>query len=474
MPEETKKPTNVIIGCGSTGKYIAKELANKESGLVIIDIDQDRVEELRDEGFDAYQGEISEINEISEIDFSDVETFLVLTPDMEANKRAIEEIKQIKKDSTIIVRADDLKTEKDFQIIGADMVIHSSKMIADAAIREIQNLKTIKKSWDLYEKLKGGFGDLGIFVHSNPDPDAISGALGLKKIAESVGREAEIVYSGEIGHYENRAFVNLLGIELKKFEEVGGVEGYEQIALVDSAIPGQNNVLPQNTEIDIVIDHHNVSLDEITADFFDIRRDVGSSSTILTKYIQELDIKITEKLATALLFGIRTDTLEFKRNVNTADFTAASYLHQLADNELLREIESQAMEAETLNVLGEAIKNRKVTGSYLVSNIGESGNKDALPQAADYLIKLEGVSTAVVFGKIEQKVHVSARNNDARVDLGEVIREAYGEIGSAGGHKRMAGAQIPIEVFGAIEKKEVLLKLIKEGITNRFLSMVGA
>ncbi len=132
------------------------------------------------------------------------------------------------------------------------------------------------------------------------------------------------------------------------------------------------------------------------------------------------------------------------------------------------------MEAETLDVLGEAIKNRKVIGSYLISNVGETKNKDALPQAADYLIKLEGVSTAIVFGKVENKIQVSARNTDVRVDLGEAIREAYGEIGSAGGHQRMAGAQISIDEFGAIENKKVLMDLIENGITNRFLEAVGA
>lgn len=468
-----KKPEYVLIGCGSAGKLVAKQLREEDKDLVIIDIDPVRVNTLRDEGYQAYYGEVKNLEEIDDIDFSDVKTFLILTPKEESNRLAIKKINEKYPDSTIIVKAFDLMNKKEFSKLGADLAIYPSSLVADRVLRGIQSLDVSKKSRELFQKLSNEKGKIGIFVHSNPDPDAISGALGLKKIIESVNRESDIVYSGEIEHQENRAFVNLLGIDLKKFEEVGGVERYDQIALVDSSIPGQNNALPKDIHIDIIIDHHEVDTEEIEADFYDIRNDVGSTSTIVTKYIQELDIELDEKLATAFLFGIRTDTLEFQRNVQTSDFTAASYLYPIADEELLRKMESPAMDAETLDVLGEAIKNREVFETYLISNIGETGNKDALPQAADYLIQLEGVSTAIVFGKIEDTIHLSARNTDVRVDLGKAIRDAYGEIGSAGGHQRMAGAQIPIKKFGAIENQEVLMDLIEKGITKRFLKSVG-
>ncbi|PTD94612.1 potassium transporter TrkA [archaeon SCG-AAA382B04] len=471
--EKIKKPNYVLIGCGGAGKLVAKQLLEEERKLVIIDMDPGRVDTLRDEGYQAYYGQVEDLEELDDLDLSETKTFIVLTPKADSNRSAIKKIKEKHPKSTIIVKAPDLMTKREFKRLGADIVIYPSQLIANTAIREMQNLQVIKKSRELYKELKNEDGRIGIFVHSNPDPDAISGAFGLKSMAESMDREADIVYSGEIGHQENRAFFNLLGIDLKKFETVGGVERYEQIALIDSAIPGQNNALPKDIEVDIIIDHHEVDLDQVNADFFDIRNDVGSTSTIVTKYIQELDVSIDEKLATAFLFGIRTDTLEFKRNVHTSDFTAASYLYPIADKELLRKIESPAMDPETLDILGEAIKNRKVFGSYLISNVGESGDKDALPQAADYLIQLEGVTTALVFGKIENKIHVSARNTDIRVNLGEAIRNAYGEIGSAGGHERMAGAQIPIENFGAISDSEVLMDLMERGIIKRFLFSVG-
>lgn len=131
------------------------------------------------------------------------------------------------------------------------------------------------------------------------------------------------------------------------------------------------------------------------------------------------------------------------------------------------------MSPETLDVLGEAIKNRDIVGSYLFSNVGFTPEKDALAQAADYLLQLEGVSTVLVYAVTDGEVQISARNKDIRLNIGDAMKEAYGEIGSAGGHSQMAGAQIPADVFGTIQNRGVLLRLIEESVTSRFLDAVG-
>jgi len=472
-PEKPEDVKYAILGCGSTGTFVADYLNRKDEDFIIFEVDEDKVEALRDKGYHAIQADIKKLGEI-DLDLDEVEQFLILSSDHQSNIEALKQIKTKYPDSLVIVRAVDPVYKQTMKEIGGDVVLHPAKVISDAAIRNLERMEVVRKTGKL-KRVIGEIrqeGRLGIFLHSNPDPDSIAAGLALKRIAQQLEVDSDIVYSGEIGHQENRAFVNLLDIELTRFEEVGGIEKYDKIALVDNAIPGQNNALPKDIEIDIIIDHHDIEVD-LKGDFIDIRTDVGATSTIMTKYLQELDIFLDEELATALLFGIRTDTLEFKRNVNPADMTAANYLYSLSDRDRLQELESPAMDAETLDILGDAIKNREVFGSYLLSGIKESTDKDALIQAADYLMQLEGITTVIVYGVVNNTVHISARNKDVRVDIGEILRRAFQDIGSAGGHTRMAGGQIPVEVYGAVENKEFLDELVRNSVKNRVLDIAG-
>ncbi len=276
-----------------------------------------------------------------------------------------------------------------------------------------------------------------------------------------------------IGHHETRAFVNLLDIPLVHIIN-GVMNNYSIIALVDCNTPGKNNSLPPDTKINIVVDHHplpeNVELD---ADLVDIRPDVGAASTMMTRYVQELDFELSSNLATALLYGIRTDTGEFKRNTSSADLTAAAFLYGSVDKDLLAQIETPSMSSEAMDVLGVAIRNKKIEGSYLISNAGFIHDRDTLPQAADYLLKLEGISTVLVFGITEDRIVVSARSKDIRINIGDIIQKAFGEIGSAGGHQKTAAAQIPLGMYSGVKDKAILMKLTEEAVTRRFLAAVG-
>ncbi|MHC1569500.1 MAG: DHH family phosphoesterase, partial [Candidatus Syntropharchaeales archaeon] len=207
--------------------------------------------------------------------------------------------------------------------------------------------------------------------------------------------------------------------------------------------------------------------------FVDIRPGTGACATILTKYLQQLDMPIEKELATALIHGIRTDTQEFKRNTSPADLTAAAFLYPLVDHTLLSQIETPPMSTETLDVLGEAIRNRTVKGSYLVSNVGFVMDRDALVQAADHLLNLEGISTVIVFGLGDEKIHITGRNKDVRVNIGTVLQEAFGDIGTAGGHSTAGAAQVPLGVFSGMKDKESLLKLVGDAVSMRFFSKIG-
>ncbi|MDY6780391.1 MAG: bifunctional oligoribonuclease/PAP phosphatase NrnA [Halobacteria archaeon] len=308
---------------------------------------------------------------------------------------------------------------------------------------------------DLVEALEGG--SLAVVCHDNPDPDCIASALALRSVAvEEVGvSEVDIVYSGEVSHQQNRAFVNLLEVEMVGMGEADFAE-YDLIAFVDHSVKGENNQVPENVEVDVVIDHH-PSDNGVEGGFVDIREGYGATTTILVEYLIELGVEPGQNLATALLFAIRTETLGFLRGTTPGEYDAAKYLHAFADIDLLK-----------------AITKRDVRGSALVTCVGRTTERDAIPQAADYLMNLEGVATVLVFGIIDEEIQMSARSDDSRVDLDSVMRDAFGDVGSAGGHHEMAGAQIPLGIFSEMgEEEDKLVELSSEMIKRRFFGAMN-
>ena len=436
--------------------------------FTIVEKNAKRVETLRDQNFDAHVGDITKEEVIRKLLSTDLETVMILSSDVKANMAALSAIKERKPDVFVIVRAADPLSKDKLEELGADAVVYPSSLIAKATLHDLQRAESQRSATRLHQILKS-IKTLGILVHDNPDPDSIASALALRQIAASVDTEAAIIYHGEISRQENRAFVNLLGIDLVHVDEVHPSD-YDMLALVDTATPGANNPLTNYENVGIIIDHHGVPEQEVL--YTDIR-DVGSTATILTSYLEELDIDIDKRLATALLYGIRIDTQDYKVHVTPADLAAVTTLMQLSDREALIQIESPTMSMETLDILGEAIHNKHITGSYLISNVGVIHNIDALAQAADYLLNLEGVTAVAIFGMNDEKIHLSARSKDVRVNIGEVMKQAFGDIGSAGGHSNAGAAQIPLGVFTGVRDRTTLLHLIEEVVTRRFYAEIG-
>jgi nanoRNase/pAp phosphatase (c-di-AMP/oligoRNAs hydrolase) len=320
----------------------------------------------------------------------------------------------------------------------------------------------------LFELLGEG-DELNIVCHNNPDPDCLASALALGRIAGEAGiDERRIYYSGDISHQQNRAFINLLDIDLRSFESatIRDRPPDSLLAFVDHAVPGSNNRVPPDVSVDIVIDHH--SADEIEARFVDHREEVGAASTILTEYVRSLDVDADATLATALLFGIRSDTLNFLRGATRSEYDAAGFLHEYADRDMLRQLSSPSVSGATLDAIATAIENRMTRGAVLISNVGRTTERDSLPQAVDYLATLEGVQTAIVFGIVDGSIHFSARSPDPRVHVGRLLERAFGDVGTAGGHHDVAGGEVPLGIFaGYTDDDEQFLDIVEHIITTR-------
>lgn len=462
-----------VLGCGTTGYHVALELAARKESVLVCDIDESRVRELREQKFDAVRRDISDPGFLAGLPSFDVA--FVLSGNNQVNTTAVRTLRQALPGTHIIARATDPLGAGQLGSAGADLVLYPQQVVARAAIHQADKAHAGGLARKLHSLLAGWEGTLAIVTHNNPDPDAIGSAMALAAIAKSANPQklkCRIFYDGIIGHQENRTMVNLLDIRMEKLDPEA-IQDCSYIALVDSPGPGMNNSLSPRTRVSIIIDHHKDGHGQDSATFSDIRPGMGATASIISQYLQELDIPVDKNVATGLFYGIRSDTREFRRNVTPQDLANAAFLLPLTDGDILDQIMSPSLSQETLDVLGNAIKNRHIQSGYLFSNVGYVHNRDSLPQAADLLISLEGVNTALVYGITDDAIVISARNRDIRLHIGNVLEEAFGDIGDAGGHPNMAAATIPLSYFRRVRNKEGLLALIMDPLIRRFMGLVG-
>ncbi len=290
---------------------------------------------------------------------------------------------------------------------------------------------------------------VSVLTHPNPDPDAMASALAVAHLARSVGTDAVIQYPGTIRHRENQAFRSVLDLDLERIENRGELR--DAVVLVDHNEPrgfvGAGGVSPY-----AVVDHH-PGRGEGTA-FTDVRTDYGACATLLAEYLRDRGLRadgggearLPERLATGLLFGIQSDTADLSRGCTRHEFDACAYLYDAADATLLDRVANPEVDAEVLDVRARAIANRSVEGSFLVSDVGEVDNVDAIAQAAEELLRLSGVSVSVVCGASDGTLHVSGRSRDEDIHIGDILEGAVEDIpmADAGGHARMGGGQVSL------------------------------
>ncbi len=320
-----------------------------------------------------------------------------------------------------------------------------------------------------------GLDSVDVLMHPNPDPDAMSAAMGVAAIADDAGVDATLRYPGEIRHQENRAFRTVLDLDLEHVETVEQLRG-DGVVLVDHNEPrgftGADSVDPV-----AVVDHH--PGEGTGTEHTDVRTDYGACASIVTEYLDDLGAVVlapgeeppegrfvlSPDLSTGLVYGIQSDTDRLTNGVCEADFRACGYLFPGIDEETLDRIANPQVDAETLDVKAEAIANREVDPPYAVSDVGEVGNVDAIPQSADELVRLEGVTAVVVYGEVDGTIHLSGRSRDDRVHMGNALAAAVDGIptAGAGGHARMGGGQVPREHMEGIGPQSGLTKTRLKG-----------
>ena len=306
-----------------------------------------------------------------------------------------------------------------------------------------------------------------VILQDFPDPDALSCAWAYQLIAQQYDIQCDIVYAGTLSHQENIALVKLTGLPAQRWTsqiaKSKDLSVYKGCALIDNqGTTSQLMSLVQEAGIPItvVIDHHSLQGD-LKSEFIDLRPQVRATATIFTQYLQAgllvLDSSVNQhiKCATALMHGLRSDTNRLMQ-AQEEDFQAAGYLSRFYDSQLLNAVLQANRSKRVMDVIERSLKNRIVQNNFSIAGVGylRYDDRDAIPQAADFLVTEENVHTAVVYGIVhdeDEELEVvigSLRTTKLTLDPDEFIKEAFGQDSQGrffgGGRTGAGGFEIPM------------------------------
>jgi len=283
-----------------------------------------------------------------------------------------------------------------------------------------------------------------ILTHNNPDPDSIASAFALKTLLSQTTKiRSVIAYAGRVARPENLEMIRLLGIDLKPFRSLKSVSE-RAIVLVDVQPGGRNTALSPRARPAAVIDHHNLRKASLQCPFHDIRTQYGSCSAILTEYVQETGVSINRKLATALYYGIKTDTSDYARDILSADIKAMQFLFPSVSLRVLNRIENPRLPREFYITFSRSVENTWIFRDAVVSVLREEVKPDFAAQMADTLVRMVGIRWAFVCGPSGPDCIFSLRVTARGLNAGNLAQRVAGRVGSGGGHMHSAGGSVPL------------------------------
>jgi nanoRNase/pAp phosphatase (c-di-AMP/oligoRNAs hydrolase) len=270
----------------------------------------------------------------------------------------------------------------------------------------------------------------------------MASGLALRNVLRRTKTTAIIGAMKGVTRPENLRMVNLLDLHVEAVT-IESLKEFDRIAMVDVQPHYFGGLIDR---VDLVIDHH-PEQPGYTALFKDVRPDYGSTSTILTEHLRAVDVNISERTATAMLYAIKSDTLFFNRQTNRVDLEAFSFLYPLADAQLIRKMEGAEITSERLEYVIKAYEGGVLLEQVFCAFLGSLPREDFIPYVADFFLQLEDVKWTIVAGIVNDTFVVSVRNLGYSKNAAEFVRRFFAEIGSAGGHRAMAKAVVPLQAF---------------------------
>ncbi len=309
-----------------------------------------------------------------------------------------------------------------------------------------------------------------VCTHDNPDPDSIAAGFALGELLKArTGASYTLAHGGVLGRAENRAMVRLLKLPLVPFGRVDPAD-FDTVALVDTQPAHGNHRVTQEIVAGkrvICIDHHpaRTAAEGIASDFADVGGDYGATSTMLTCYLDAAKVPFQPDVATALFYGIKSDTRDLGREVGDVDVWAYQHLIGQTDMALVSQIEHPRLPRGYFATLSQAVRKARCVGEVVICDLGEVYVPDLVAETADWLLLAEGIRWSIVVGEHQHDTYCSLRVSDRRFSAGKLVREVIRAwpTGSAGGHGSMAGARVTVDpAMGKEERAKLRGKLLRQ------------
>ncbi len=310
-----------------------------------------------------------------------------------------------------------------------------------------------------------------ILTHDYPDPDAVAAGMALRGLLRRrlKSTEVEIAFGGMVGRAENRAMVKAVRADIRPLEEID-LTTYDAFALVDTQPRTGNNSLPAGKVPTVVIDHHPIRRETRRVKYHDIRTRFGATATMMYEYLKAARYRLDADLATALFYGIKTETQALTREASRSDRDAYVALLPQVDFRRIYEIEYAGVPREYFAHMGSALANTTLFGDVAITSLGQIPNPDFCAEFCDMILRLESIRWALCVGRNDSgTLYLSLRTRERRGHAGRTIAKVVGREGKAGGHGMMAGGIALLERF----EKPTYRSALKV-ISRRFLEQTEA
>ena len=283
-----------------------------------------------------------------------------------------------------------------------------------------------------------------VLTHDNPDPDALASAAALAFLLERrAAMSTTVAFGGIVGRAENRALIQEMGVKFQRIESLELPAG-AAITLVDTQPRAGNNSLPAGRIASAVVDHHPPRPDTVAATFSDVRPEYGASCSMLVEYLRAAELEPEPRLATAMFYGIQSETMDLGREASRADVEASTYLYPLSDPEAISRIRHARVPASYFRYMHEALDVARRYGDVVTVYLKRLEYPDMVAEIADLFMQMVGIDWTIAVGRYREQLLISLRTYDTRAHAGSLVRDAIGERGSAGGHGTFAGGQVPV------------------------------
>lgn len=308
--------------------------------------------------------------------------------------------------------------------------------------------------------------NLAILIYGSPDPDAVASAMALKEILKQlVGLAKCVIAASEPPRrIQNALFIKAMRVDIESIGKIN-LKEFQHVAIVDAqpTFFGSylNGVQPQ-----IVIDHHPVTT-VWHAKLADVRQNYGALSTIMLEYLLAAKVRISRRLYTALLYGIKSDTNNFERDASLEDIGAYYLTFARANRELIRRIELNQIPERYLKSFEHAFSYRIRYRDRVVCYLGKVESADVCVQVADFYLRVVDIYYVVIAGIMRDKLIIVFRGDGYRRDCGTIARQAFGKYGSAGGHKSAARVEIPLDNLTEVLPPDFPQKSVEQFLLQR-------